>query len=620
MGFLWKLLFIATIIIQHFSSYSARLSSFRTDSLGVTQYRREKLKYRRNDLHNKTKAMNNVDGGSDNIGLEIFYYIKNYFYNKHKLSEAEWTSLYDELYKIGELKRAGPPVLSQKLSNAMDNFFLGNKTSSSSHLLAHMPATIHKRLFLPLVQKLVDLESQMKWSVMETECSDCICSVLSSHLNDPYTSYISATKLRQRIKGISNECISTGIELSRRVKLMNPFALVEQGRRRVDDISRTHHPHPNGTKSSKASLMNRILAILPMQRRIEVADDIIDETVHLTKALKAVSKAIRNRLLSFAVTSVITSTAYCMIFFTSESFSSPLLSSLSIPKLKLFCKRISYGGVFLSAAMLYRITRMLINSIEVEESVSEQSAIEVGDRILTIDGKFVGHLNRDHVEEYLNRGEHGDLVHVGLIRNSSMIIAPIYRGITVDNRIEYSLLSPVKRSLAYIQLKDFNGYTYQEVSNALTSIYHYFSSDQTAISTRRNISDTGIVIDVRGNRGGMLVSAYDLATLFLWKGSPIAQLSVGGKVEKHYSINPDMNPSTRIPFRHWCKQVKIVILVDEHTASASEVFAAAMQGNQRAIVAGCYTTAKNKAQAVIDLDDGSGLIFTIRELLDPHGR
>jgi len=100
----------------------------------------------------------------------------------------------------------------------------------------------------------------------------------------------------------------------------------------------------------------------------------------------------------------------------------------------------------------------------------------------------------------------------------------------------------------------------------------------------------GLIIDLRGNPGGPLVSALDVASMFLSNRAILTQLSINGRVEKYYSSNrrPDVS-------------MKLLLLCDEYTASASEILIEALCDNGRAISMGRKTVGKNKAQVMIVL-------------------
>ena len=131
---------------------------------------------------------------------------------------------------------------------------------------------------------------------------------------------------------------------------------------------------------------------------------------------------------------------------------------------------------------------------------------------------------------------------------------------------------------------------------------------------------SGLVIDLRGNPGGPLGSALDVAALFLAPGTVLTQILTRGgsagrqRAEKHTSLNRDT------PHYSNAKSLPILLLTDGDTASASEILVASLCEHKRAASMGRTTVGKNLAQAIMMLSDGSGLAFTVAEYLTPGGR
>jgi carboxyl-terminal processing protease len=118
-----------------------------------------------------------------------------------------------------------------------------------------------------------------------------------------------------------------------------------------------------------------------------------------------------------------------------------------------------------------------------------------------------------------------------------------------------------------------------------------------------------IVIDLRDNGGGALTSAIDLSSLFLNKGDVIVTTEGRNKKVTHYKRRDDK------PF-----DLPLVVLVNENSASASELFTGAMQDHDRGIIVGRTTYGKGLVQRMIKLQDGSGVSITIARYKTPSGR
>jgi carboxyl-terminal processing protease len=129
--------------------------------------------------------------------------------------------------------------------------------------------------------------------------------------------------------------------------------------------------------------------------------------------------------------------------------------------------------------------------------------------------------------------------------------------------------------------------------------------------TYQTLIDRGavyFVLDLRGNVGGLLDSAVDVARFFLLDGMILIEERRGGR-EEQYSVNSPGKAS----------DVPLVVLVNENTASASEVLAAALQENDRAPVIGTRTYGKGSVQLILELDDGSSLHVTSSRWQTPSG-
>lgn len=144
--------------------------------------------------------------------------------------------------------------------------------------------------------------------------------------------------------------------------------------------------------------------------------------------------------------------------------------------------------------------------------------------------------------------------------------------------------------IQYVRIRDFQ-------KNTLDSIIHYLDSAQ---------NDTkGIILDLRGNPGGLLDQAERISDLFLDSGV-IVTTKIGNSAKRYHANDKD---------RHF--NGNIVVLVDAGSASASEIVAGALKNNERAIVIGERTFGKGSVQQIFDLNDGSALKLTIAQYLTP---
>lgn len=250
--------------------------------------------------------------------------------------------------------------------------------------------------------------------------------------------------------------------------------------------------------------------------------------------------------------------------------------------------------------------------------------IRPGDCLVSINGKGVIGWSTKKVYELLDDGEVGETLRIGILRKKSLSCnqggdddlfwsdknsrnvffeVEIVRDHILTQKVFSSTLPTVQGSgLGYLAIKEFTDKTFFEVTSAMEEL-------RAKISMEQGCPMKGLIIDLRGNPGGPLPPALDLAALFLPRGKVLTQMSIEGKIEVHKSTNrrPD-------------KKTDLLLLTDESTASASEIFVAALQDNLRAKCMGTRTVGKNVAQAMMMLSDGSGLAFTVREYFSPLGR
>lgn len=137
--------------------------------------------------------------------------------------------------------------------------------------------------------------------------------------------------------------------------------------------------------------------------------------------------------------------------------------------------------------------------------------------------------------------------------------------------------------------------------------------EQTANELRKGIGELNsagvkkLVLDLRGNGGGLVDAATDIASQFIKDGNVLLEVKRGGQ-ERHYPVG-----STQGPAQDW----EIVVLVDGGTASASEIVSGALQDRGRAILIGEKTFGKGSVQEVHELPDGSSLHVTVARWLTP---
>ncbi|MBL7932782.1 MAG: S41 family peptidase [Bacteroidia bacterium] len=228
---------------------------------------------------------------------------------------------------------------------------------------------------------------------------------------------------------------------------------------------------------------------------------------------------------------------------------------------------------------------------------SEKLGIKAGDRIVSVNGKNVAgiKISNKQVFEKL-RGKSGSLVTVSVLRNGSKkpLDFKITRGTIPIYSIDVSYM--LKPGVGFIKISRFAGTTYEEYLKAFNDL------------SKQGMKK--LVLDLRGNGGGFLKTAVELADEFLMDGLQIVYTEGKAHPKKVY------NASSRGGF----EKNPLVVLIDEGSASASEIVAGALQDNDRATIIGRRSFGKGLVQDQIDLPDGSAVRLTIARYYTPTGR
>lgn len=228
---------------------------------------------------------------------------------------------------------------------------------------------------------------------------------------------------------------------------------------------------------------------------------------------------------------------------------------------------------------------------------SDDAGLSAGDRIVTVDGKsFVGDfLTNDYAMKHL-KGPDKSHVKIGVLRNGVKGVRTfeIIRGeVPVKTITAYHMID---KTTGYIKIGSFGRKTYEEMLTALTEL-----SGQGC---------KNLVVDLRENGGGYMDAAVSIANIFLPKNKMIVYAE-GRKFKKSEYVSDGRGNYPNIP---------LVVLVDEMSASASEIFSAAMQDNDRAVIVGRRTFGKGLVQEAIELKDHSLLKLTVARYYSPSGR
>jgi carboxyl-terminal processing protease len=228
---------------------------------------------------------------------------------------------------------------------------------------------------------------------------------------------------------------------------------------------------------------------------------------------------------------------------------------------------------------------------------SEALGIRSGDRIISVEGKSVAGIkitNNDVIKKL--RGIGGTKVNVGILRRGSkgVLKYTITRGKIPIYSVDASYM--VDNGVGYIKISRFAQTTYDEFMDAMEKL------------KKRGIKK--LILDLRGNPGGLLNIATDLTDEFLPSNKLI--VFTKGKSRPKEEIFSTSGGT-------WEKE-PLVVLIDEGSASASEILAGALQDNDRATIIGRRSFGKGLVQEQSDFPDGSAVRLTIARYYTPTGR
>ena len=226
-------------------------------------------------------------------------------------------------------------------------------------------------------------------------------------------------------------------------------------------------------------------------------------------------------------------------------------------------------------------------------SPAEQAGLQIGDRIVEADGQLLSGENgkalRDAVA--LIRGEDGTQVRLTVLRNGETLQIDVLRGEVSISYVEYSLIGS---DVGYVSISQFTGNDVDGFTEAMEAC--------------KSADVAGIVVELRGNPGGLLTDVVKIADMLLPEGLVT------------YVEDRDGNrQEERSDAEYW--DVPMVVLVNGMSASASELFTAAMQDYDRATVVGTRTFGKGIVQTLITFsEDGAGMQLTTASYFSPKGR
>ena len=255
-------------------------------------------------------------------------------------------------------------------------------------------------------------------------------------------------------------------------------------------------------------------------------------------------------------------------------------------------------GSFEGIGVTFRIEKDTVTIIStIKGGPSEKVGIKAGDRIVYVGDSLIAGvgINNNKVMKLL-KGPRGTKVDVKMFRRGvpELLDFTITRDVIPTYSVDVAYM--INETTGYIKLEKFIATTHKEFVNAVKKLQKQGMQK--------------LIFDLRGNAGGYLVEAVDIADEFLPKGSLIVYTQ-GEHRDRQYIF------ARR---RGMLEDTPVTILIDEGSASASEIVAGALQDNDRGTIVGRRSFGKGLVQEQFDLGDGAGLRLTVARYYTPTGR
>ena len=233
----------------------------------------------------------------------------------------------------------------------------------------------------------------------------------------------------------------------------------------------------------------------------------------------------------------------------------------------------------------------------IDDTPAKRAGILAGDMIIKVDDKDLKDVPINDAVK-LMRGEPGTSVEVTILRKkeNKPLVLMIQREIIISKGIKTKLF---KNNIGYIRLSNFQS---NSTSDLQTAFYK--------LNKESNNKLQGLIFDLRNNPGGVLGAAVGISDLFLQNGKIVETKGRSSNSELKYEATA----------RDISNGMSLVVLINEGSASASEIVAGALQDNKRATILGTKSYGKASVQTIQELSDGSALKLTTAKYYTPLGK
>ena len=255
-----------------------------------------------------------------------------------------------------------------------------------------------------------------------------------------------------------------------------------------------------------------------------------------------------------------------------------------------------YGGI---GALIQKRGDDVIITETYDDFPAQMNGLLIGDRIVTIDGKDVTGKKTDEISEFL-KGQAGTEVSIKVLRGTDKDVNTLnFKLKRAEIKIhDVPFYSMIREDVGYIRLTGFTQTASSEFAAALRKL-------------KENEGLKSLIVDLRGNGGGLLRESVAIVNFFVDRGTPVVYTK--GKLrewdQEYKALNAPID-----------RDIPLVVLVNENSASASEIVSGSLQDLDRAVIIGRETYGKGLVQQTVDLSYNSKLKVTVAKYYTPSGR
>jgi carboxyl-terminal processing protease len=236
-------------------------------------------------------------------------------------------------------------------------------------------------------------------------------------------------------------------------------------------------------------------------------------------------------------------------------------------------------------------TRNIIVDEVMANSPALKAGVQKGDVILSIDGKSTQEMEVGKAASLI-RGTVGTAVKIVFQRQGTQIDRTLTRAEIEVPSVSYTRRQEKGQQIGYIRLSQFTSHAAREMRDAIRTLAPDVQ---------------GFVLDLRGNPGGLLTSSIDIARMWIDQGTIVKTVD---RENHNVEMKANSTALTHLP---------LMVLVDQNSASSSEILAGALKDNRRGVIVGHQTFGKALVQSLHALEDGSGVAVTIAHYYTPNG-